>query len=65
MFPGHGGVGGSRNTPLTGDPTARRLGVMKRRYVSMVQEGSMPEMHQSLEGCNGRAASVSLAKIVL
>lgn len=39
---GHGGVGGSSKAPLTGDAPAKRLRVMKRRNVSLVQKGSMP-----------------------
>ena len=35
--PGHGGVGGSRNAPTTGSAAARRLRVIKRRYVLLVR----------------------------
>jgi len=52
---GHGGAGGAETLLLR---------VMKRRYVSMVQKGSMPDLRQSKRDATGER-SVSLAKIVL
>jgi hypothetical protein len=75
-LPEHGGVGGSLEAPLTGDATAKRCTgsrithhdstpnkvVFDALFVGQ-KSGWVYRVRQRPEGCNGRAPSVSLAKM--